>query len=314
MPKSLITLTLVVLTCQVFAQGPDYPMWTQRADSLYKLNDYKNAALAYSNAFKSFGWKGFMPDRYNAARMWAMASVKDSAFSNLERIVARANYSYYDYIVADEGFKSLYKDVRWNPLIARIRKNKEDKERLFDKNLSKLLDSLRVEDQRARNQLTELRNNVNASKSVSDSIGRIMLMTDSLNYFLTKNIFKKYGYPNYDVVGPEGSSNFWLLIQHQDKHPEFQEEVLAVMKVEVDKGKASATDYAYLVDRVKVNTEQLQVYGTQMQVNAEGTSYEPKPVIEPEKLNSRRNSVGLDTIEEYIHSMNSRYYGTLRKE
>ena len=102
-------------------------------------------------------------------------------------------------------------------------------------------------------------------------------------------------------------------MQHQDRHSQFQEEVLHKMKEEADKGKASVINYAYLLDRVKVNTGQLQVYGTQMILNSTKTSYEPKPVVEPSKLNERRKSVGLDTIESYIETMNSRYFGTLKK-
>ena len=65
------------------------------------------------------------------------------------------------------------------------------------------------------------------------------------------------------------------------------------MKKEVDKGKASVADYAYLVDRLKVNTGKLQIYGTQMIFNSSSfLSYETKTVIEPEKLNDRRKSVG----------------------
>jgi len=103
-----------------------------------------------------------------------------------------------------------------------------------------------------------------------------------------------------------------ILMQHQDLHPEFQEEVLIKMKEEADKGKASIINYAYLLDRVKVNTGQLQVYGTQMILNSQKTSYEPEPGVKPDKFNERRRSVGLDTIESYTETMNSRYFGTLK--
>ena len=86
------------------------------------------------------------------------------------------------------------------------------------------------------------------------------------------------------------------------------------MKIEVDKGKASAQNYAYLLDRVKVNTGKLQVYGTQMVLNEKQTSYQTQPLIDPEKVNERRASVGLDSIEAYIALMNSQYHGTLKKE
>jgi hypothetical protein len=74
------------------------------------------------------------------------------------------------------------------------------------------------------------------------------------------------------------------------------------------------SDYAYLVDRVKVNTGQLQVYGTQMRLNKDSTSFEPKPVIDPDKLNERRKSVDLSMIESYIEIMNERYHGSLCKK
>lgn len=51
-------------------------------------------------------------------------------------------------------------------------------------------------------------------------------ITDSLNYFDLKRIFDKYGYPGFNLVREDGSYNYWLLVQHQDKHPHFQIKVL----------------------------------------------------------------------------------------
>lgn len=141
-----------------------------------------------------------------------------------------------------------------------------------------------------------------------------MVRTDSLNFIQIKKLFDKYGFLGYDKVGKEGSSNFWLLVQHADKHPSFQDSVLTKMKIEADKGNASLKDYAYLMDRVKINTGQLQIYGTQMVLDSTKTSYTPKPTVEPDKLNERRMSVGLNTIEEYIKIMNKHYFGTLQKK
>lgn len=174
------------------------------------------------------------------------------------------------------------------------------------------LDSIKQEDQKWRNLFTEFENNQ------TDTLGRdriieLIKQTDSLNYIKVKNIFLKEGFLGYDKVGKEGSHKFWLIVQHQDNYPAFQTMVLAKMKEDVDRNNASSKDYAYFVDRVKVNTGQLQIYGTQMQLNADSSSYEPKPVIEPEKLNERRKAVGLSPIENYIRTMNERYFGTLTR-
>lgn len=265
-------------------------------------------------AFKSLGWKAYPTDRYNAACSWALASVPDSAFAHLLRLAIKSNYADYGHLMRDSDLQSLRSDERWHLLISKVRENKEKMEINFDRKLIKLLDSLVAEDQKWRNYIVKFNNNQLGKDTTSyKTISYHLKATDSLNYFQLRVIFQKYGFPNFDLVGQAGSYNFWLLIQHQDLHPQFQEEVLLKMKIEADQGKVSMVDYAYLLDRVKVNTGQLQVYGTQMILNSTKTSYEPKPVIEPAKLNERRKSVELEPIESYIETMNGRYFGTLKK-
>lgn len=174
------------------------------------------------------------------------------------------------------------------------------------------LDSMVKEDQKWRGLSRQLYNNE------IDSLDRKFIwsnlqLTDSLNYILLLDIFTRHGYLGTEEIGAEGTHNYWLLVQHQDKHPAFQLQVLDKMKLHAERGNMYYLDYTYLVDRVKVNTGQLQVYGTQMTLNADSSSYIPKPVIDSEHLNERRNQAGLPTIEEYIEQMNERYYGTLKK-
>jgi hypothetical protein len=172
---------------------------------------------------------------------------------------------------------------------------------------------MRDEDQKWRNLSTEVRHkqiDTLSSEIISKNIG----ITDSLNHIKLKDMVLKYGFLGYDKVGKDGSHNFWLLMQHQDSHPDFQEKVLAMMEKELEKNNANANNYAYLLDRVRVNTGRLQVYGTQMQLNIDSTSYEPKAVENPDTLDERRLKVGLPSIARYIEIMNSRYFGDLNKK
>ena len=43
-------------------------------------------------------------------------------------------------------------------------------------------------------------------------------------------LFKKYGYLGINEIGKNASNNFWILVQHSDKFPEFQKNVLKSMK------------------------------------------------------------------------------------
>lgn len=67
-----------------FSQQPvtDYQRLITQADSLYAAGLFKKAAYRYTEAFKLNGWKGFIPDIYNAARSWARIVNLDSAFRN----------------------------------------------------------------------------------------------------------------------------------------------------------------------------------------------------------------------------------------
>ncbi len=182
-----------------------------------------------------------------------------------------------------------------------------------DSTISKIIDSLEFEDQKWRILLRQI-NNKEIDSLSSEFVGQQIKLTDSLNFIQIHALFNKHGYLGYDKMGLESSHNFWLLVQHADMHPDFQERVLTVMKIEADKDNSSLTDYAYLLDRVKVNTGQAQIYGTQMTLNSAKTSYEPKAVIDPDNLNDRRKQVGLNSIEEYIETMNDRYFGSLQKK
>jgi hypothetical protein len=181
-----------------------------------------------------------------------------------------------------------------------------------NKRLSVILDSLVSEDQKWRG-LSRKFNNGEIDTLDSKTISTNLRLTDSLNFIVIHRIFKQFGYPGHDMVGATSSHNFWLIVQHMDTHPTFQDSVLTKMKVEVEKENASTLDYAYLIDRVNINMQRPQIYGTQMTLNTDSTSYEPKLLSDPDKVNERRKSVGLSPIEEYIKIMNERYFGTLKK-
>jgi hypothetical protein len=50
------------------------------------------------------------------------------------------------------------------------------------------------------------------------------------NQLRAEQIFDQHGFLGYDLVGEKGSQDFWLLVQHSDHNPKFQNEVLEKMK------------------------------------------------------------------------------------
>ncbi len=133
------------------------------------------------------------------------------------------------------------------------------------------------------------------------------------NYILANKILLKYGYPDNSKVGDNSAFNYWLIVQHMDTNKEFQKQVLDSMTNRLDKGLVSKQNWAYLYDRVKINYNELQIYGTQTMLNADSTSYIIKPTADILDLDKRRVSIGLWPIAEYINIMNKRYFGNIKK-
>jgi len=114
-------------------------------------------------------------------------------------------------------------------------------------------------------------------------------------------VFDQYGFPGYDLVGKSGTHAFWLMVQHFDKYVGFQQKVLKAMKVEVKRGNANGQNFAYLTDRVLINTDQKQKYGTQVLYdNSVGKPY-PKPLQNPSKVDEYRKAIGMESLNEYLN-------------
>lgn len=301
----LIYLFLLFNLCPKYTQGQkyDYDLYNYYillSDSLYNFNKYYESAITYKTAFKILGNKGFFNDRYNAAKAWALAGESYEAFLNLNKLVFTSFFDSNTNIVTDSSFLTLHSDKRWRKLIYKIKNKQSLLSICYNKDLSQLIDSLALVDQHIRKYI--LQNKLSATYLYKE-----ITKTDSLHYIILDSIFKLYSYPDIYTVGENSSYNFWLLVQHQDNRPEFQCKVLSSLKKCVKNNSASKSNYAYLLDRVKVNSNKLQVYGTQVKLNSDSSSYVPMPMIQPNKLNNRRKKVGLSTIEEYIKHVNSLY-------
>ncbi len=135
----------------------------------------------------------------------------------------------------------------------------------------------------------------------------------NLNEQRLKGVLQRYGFPGYDLVGEKGSNNFWLMVQHCDKHVPFQQKVLKAMKAELPKHNADPKNYAYLTDRVLINSGKKQLYGTQLQYRFDSCQAVPRPLQDSLAVNNRRKDIGLEPIESYLNWM-SRLHFDMNKE
>ena len=116
---------------------------------------------------------------------------------------------------------------------------------------------------------------------------------------------KTYGYPNYNIVSKKSSYNYWILIQHCDNFLNLQKSALIALEIAVKEGIADKSNYAYLKDRVCVNMNEPQIYGTQVYKNSDN-KYVLYPIKDISTVNERRKECNINnSIEDYLIIMNS---------
>lgn len=119
-----------------------------------------------------------------------------------------------------------------------------------------------------------------------------------------KEIVTQIGWPTVSKVGQDSSHHAWLLVQHADHDVEFQTQCLTLMKQEKP-NEVNSRDIAMLEDRIRVNNNQPQIYGTQFR-DVDG-KHRPLPIEDEVNINERRKQMGLGTLEEGIAEMYEKY-------
>ncbi len=117
-----------------------------------------------------------------------------------------------------------------------------------------------------------------------------------------KEIIAEYGWPTHDLVGRDGGTAAWLIAQHADFDVAFQQQAVELIQPAVEAAQADPTELAYLTDRVAVNLGEPQTYGSQIRCR-EGVPAPATPIIEPERVDEVRASVGLGTLDDYYQEL-----------
>ncbi len=156
-------------------------------------------------------------------------------------------------------------------------------------------------DQRVQNSLVAAFQN-GANKEKMDGLFKLQTETFKAHIPILKQIIRKHGFPAFELVGEEAARNFFTMVQHSDSDLEFQKSYLKKAKKFVRKKQFDARNFAFLTDRVNLNSGKPQIYGTQVTYDQAGKAI-PKNLKDAENVNKNRAAVGLEPIEEYLNKM-----------
>lgn len=298
LPGRLVAVTgLVVVLLAASGSGslaapaePTTPIeWVRAANAAYEEGDFRESSRAFGHAIE--GGAGNPTTFYNAACSASLAGEVDLAFERLELAVAHG-WRDVDLTAADGDLDAMRADPRWEEAFATVRAaNQAFRASLGAPDLRDELLAMRRVDQAARGVGTD-------GPDPAE-----MMAVDSLHTARMKAIVDEHGWPTRDLVGEDGARAAWLLVQHADRHPEFQRRCLELMKASAP-GQVGPLDVAYLTDRVLVNEGKLQVYATQFWT-VDGALV-PRPIQEPAKVESLRAAVGMTSMQDYHQRMTGR--------
>jgi hypothetical protein len=177
--------------------------------------------------------------------------------------------------------------------------NKKTAEATLNKELIAVLDTIDQDDQKYRVEAEELVNKYGwQSKEVQDK-RKIINVKDSINLIKVEKIITENGWLGPDIVGKEGNSTLFLVIQHANTQTQLK--YLPMFREAVKKGKAQASDLALMEDRVLLAQGEKQIYGSQIGIDMITNEYILSPMIDPDNVDKRREEVGLMPLAEYLN-------------
>ena len=131
-----------------------------------------------------------------------------------------------------------------------------------------------------------------------------MTDVDADNTNFLKRIVAERGWPGRSMVGTDGSTAAFLIVQHSTDTL-FTARTLPLLEKAYAAGEAEGQQVALLSDRVAVRRHQQQVYGTQASlVNGR---FVLDPIADSAHVDARRAQMGMPSVAAYMHILDSLY-------
>jgi hypothetical protein len=289
--KRLVVVLLALVACSGDVPlDADVPPTEAVALVAYRAKEWETCAERFTEVARRAPAGQQQGALYNAACCHALAGAADLAFAALDAAIADG-WSDVDHVQADPDLVTLHADPRWGKAVAAV--DARLAASMKAPQLRRELLAMVEVDQAARKAWIEQMDDPELAARVE--------AIDRKNTAALEAAIATYGWPGKSVVGDEGAAAAWLLVQHADRNPKLQKDVLAMMEPLVERGEVAAQHYAYLYDRVAVAEERPQRYGTQFKDRA------PFPIEDEAHVDARRKAIGLGTMAEYTKGIIEMY-------
>lgn len=169
------------------------------------------------------------------------------------------------------------------------------------------LDSLRTEletvfmkDQTFRRIYIEAEKKLGKDSAAYDYFWEVVEAQDKVFENQVTGIIDTFGWLGISQIGRLANTTLWIVLQHGSVAS--KEKYAPLLLASVKEKESQAIHYARLIDRMLINSDKPQLYGTQ--VNYEGEKPQFYLIKNAEKINKRRSEIGLGPIQDFAKSQN----------
>ena len=292
--RMLVLAIALTLPCAAAAQDAD----RARGDSLRAEGDLRGAILAYYDVQARGG-----DAAYALASTYAFAPLPtfaDSAFKYL-RLAIRSEESVKPLYDPDLYF--LTEDDRWEQIEAtQLDKLARQVEGTFDREYARELLRIRMKEWAFRYHVMLAHRTLGPESPLLTAISKMMGDNHEANEVHLLPLLDERGWPELSAVGEAAAYAAGNVINHSDLRT--RQKYLPMLKRACERGEADWSRYAHILDRTELELGHPQVYGTQMELNERTGTYEPRPMIEPGRVDERRAAKGIEPLDVQLRRFN----------
>jgi len=276
-------------------------VWSQNttsriiADSLRHEGKLKEAIEEFRKGFDSNGSdKGYA---YNYACALAQDRQTDSAF---KYIYVAISLDTAVYTLVDPDFLPIRDDKHWTDfeetLIPML--NVKFKNSYKDIELAKQLWKMKAIDQAYYSDIMLAQKKIGMFSTVELALWEFKKSLNETNLKNLEDIVETKGWPKISDVGESAAGGAFLIIQHSNY--EKQKKYLPTIKSLCEEKEASWESYALMYDRIQMNENKPQRYGSQITFNNETKKLELYQLEDESKVDEWRKEMGLVPLSEYV--------------
>ena len=137
--------------------------------------------------------------------------------------------------------------------------------------------------------------------------------TDTMSTSYLEAVLESYDWIDQGRFGNAVSAHAWILVQHADNRVDLQAEVLSRMAPYFDTGGIRPANYAYLWDRVAVNSGRPQRYGTQPVWTCIDGALKLAPIEDLARADALRQQLGMNSVADQLADMSRSVCGSVAR-